>query len=38
MKGKILLADDDAEILAALSAVLRSEGYEVITAKNGREV
>lgn len=37
MKGKILLADDDPEILAALSAVLSSEGYEVITAKNGRE-
>jgi DNA-binding NtrC family response regulator len=37
MKGKILLADDDLEILAALSAVLSSEGYEVITAKNGRE-
>jgi CheY-like chemotaxis protein len=37
MKGKILLADDDPEILAALSAALRSEGYEVITANNGRE-
>jgi DNA-binding NtrC family response regulator len=37
MKGKILLADDDTEILAALSAALRSEGYEVITAQNGRE-
>jgi DNA-binding NtrC family response regulator len=36
MKGKILLADDDPEILAALSAALNSEGYEVITAKNGR--
>jgi CheY-like chemotaxis protein len=37
MKGKILLADDDPEILAALSAALRSEGYEIITANNGRE-
>jgi DNA-binding response OmpR family regulator len=37
MKGKILLADDDPEILVSLSAVLNSEGYEVITAANGRE-
>ncbi|MGA8476912.1 MAG: response regulator [Chthoniobacterales bacterium] len=37
MKGKILLADDDDEVLAALSSVLTSEGYEVIVAKNGRE-
>jgi CheY-like chemotaxis protein len=32
-----LLADDDDEVLAALSSVLTSEGYEVIVAKNGRE-
>ena len=37
MKKKILLADDDPEILVSLSAVLNSEGYEVITAANGRE-
>jgi two-component system response regulator (stage 0 sporulation protein F) len=37
MKRKILLIDDYAEIPAALSAALSSEGYEVITAKNGRE-
>jgi CheY-like chemotaxis protein len=37
MKGKILLADDDPEILISLSAVLNSEGYEVVTAANGRE-
>jgi CheY-like chemotaxis protein len=37
MKAKILLADDDPEILAALSAALKSEGYEVIAANNGRE-
>ena len=37
MKGKILLADDDLEILVSLSAVLNSEGYEVIAAANGRE-
>jgi CheY-like chemotaxis protein len=33
---RILLADDDEGVLA-LNDVLRSEGYEVITAKNGRE-
>ena len=37
MKGNILLADDDPEILASLSAALSSEGYEVIPANNGRE-
>lgn len=37
MRGKILLADDDPELLVSLSAVLSSEGYEVITASNGRE-
>jgi CheY-like chemotaxis protein len=37
MNGKIILADDDPEILASLSAVLNSEGHEVITAANGRE-
>jgi CheY-like chemotaxis protein len=37
MKAKILLADDDQEVLAALSAALASEGYNVIVAKNGRE-
>jgi CheY-like chemotaxis protein len=37
MKGTIILADDDPEILAALSAALRSEDYEVIPANNGRE-
>ena len=37
MKAKILLADDDEEVLAALSGALASEGYDVIVAKNGRE-
>jgi CheY-like chemotaxis protein len=36
-KAKILLADDDEEVLAALGSVLISEGYEVIFAKDGRE-
>jgi CheY-like chemotaxis protein len=37
VKAKILLADDDEEVLAALNGVLESEGYEVILAKDGRE-
>ena len=37
MKPKILLADDDEQVLAALNAVLESEGYQVILAKDGRE-
>jgi len=37
MKAQILLADDDEEVLAALSAALASEDYEVILARNGRE-
>jgi len=36
-KNVILLTDDDEEVLAALDGVLRSEGYEVIVARNGRE-
>jgi CheY-like chemotaxis protein len=36
-KARILLADDDEEVLAALGSVLISEGYEVILAKDGRE-
>jgi DNA-binding response OmpR family regulator len=37
MKAKILLADDDEEVLAALGAALESEGYKVILAKDGHE-
>jgi len=33
----MLLADDDEEVLAALSAALTSEDYDVVVAKNGRE-
>ena len=33
----ILLADEEEEVLAALDDVLRSKGYEVIVARNGRE-
>jgi len=37
MKAKMLLADDDEEVLAALSAAFASENYDVVVAKNGRE-
>ena len=37
MKAKMLLADDDVEVLAALSAAFASEDYDVVVAKNGRE-
>jgi len=35
--GKILLADDEPDILEIISYNLTSEGYEVICAKNGNE-
>ena len=34
---KILVADDEPDILEILSFNLRAEGYEVLTAKNGNE-
>jgi len=37
MNTKILLVDDDVSVVAALSGVLRSEGYDVIQAFNGRQ-
>jgi len=37
MKARMLLADDDEEVLAALSAALASEDYDVVVAKNGRQ-
>jgi CheY-like chemotaxis protein len=37
MKANMLLADDDTEVLAALSAAFASEDYDVVIAKNGRE-
>ncbi len=37
MKAKVLLVDDDVSVLAALSGVLRGEGYDVIQAFNGEE-
>ena len=35
--GKILLADDEPDILEIVSYNLSAEGYEVICAKNGIE-
>lgn len=37
MKTKILLVDDDSSILAALTGVLKSEGYDVRHAVNGHD-
>ena len=34
---KILVADDDENILSSLSSVLSLEGYDVVTAENGEE-
>ncbi len=35
MKTKVLLVDDDSSVVAALTGVLRSEGYDVIVAFDG---
>ncbi|MBA2250724.1 MAG: response regulator transcription factor [Chitinophagaceae bacterium] len=35
--GKILIADDEPDILEIISFNLQSEGYEVFTAKNGEQ-
>jgi CheY-like chemotaxis protein len=37
MLGTILLVEDDLEIRAALSAILRNEGYAVTCAADGRD-
>jgi two-component system alkaline phosphatase synthesis response regulator PhoP len=37
MAKKILLADDDPEVVDATSMLLEDEGYEVVTAKDGAE-
>ncbi|MCO5238644.1 MAG: response regulator transcription factor [Chitinophagaceae bacterium] len=36
-EGKILIADDEPDILEIISYNLRREGYEIITAKDGEE-
>ena len=35
--NKILIADDDAEMLETLASMLEAEGYTVIRAENGQE-
>ena len=37
MKETILIIEDEKDILALLSSMLKSEGYSIITASNGRE-
>ena len=37
MQGKLLLIDDDPDILDALTMILEAEGYEVVTARDGIE-
>ncbi|MFC1917120.1 response regulator transcription factor [Chloroflexota bacterium] len=37
MPGKILIVDDDPDILDAVSMILESQGYEVVTAHDGLE-
>lgn len=37
MSRKILIADDEAYLLETLEAYLRREGYQVVTARTGRE-
>lgn len=35
--ARVLVVDDDEALLDALSRILESEGYEVATARNGKE-
>jgi len=37
MQHKILVVDDDPDILEALSMILESQGYQVVTAQDGIE-
>jgi DNA-binding response OmpR family regulator len=37
MQDKILVVDDDPDILDALTMILESQGYQVITARDGVE-
>jgi len=37
MAAKILIVDDDSDVLDALTMVLESRGYQVITARDGIE-
>ena len=37
MPAKILVVDDDPDILDAVTMILESQGYEVVTARDGTE-
>ena len=37
MAGKILVVDDDPDILDAVTMILESQGYKVVTARDGIE-
>lgn len=37
MQKKILLADDDPDVVEVVSMLLEDEGYEIVTAKDGAE-
>lgn len=37
MAKKILLADDDPDVIDVVSMILEEEGYEIVTAKDGSE-
>ncbi len=37
MPGKILVVDDDPDILDAVTMILESQGYEVVSARDGIE-
>ena len=37
MPGKILVVDDDPDILDAVTMILESQGYEVVSARDGVE-
>ena len=37
MQGKILIVDDDPDILDAITMILESQGYQVVTARDGVE-
>lgn len=37
MSGKILVVDDDPDILDAVTMILESQGYEVVSARDGIE-
>ena len=37
MPKRLLVVDDEPNLLLAVAAALRAEGYEVVTARNGRE-